>query len=118
MLLDDEGRLQPIFAPFGVVAANFIPTRGAQMDMETRSVYANDNWSLNQHWSFNLGFRYEAVTAEATGDVQTVDADAFVPRLAASYDPTGDGKYKLGVSYAEYSGMYNCVQFCVVTNVG
>ena len=42
------------------------------MDMETRSVYANDHWNLNQQWSFNLGFRYEEVTAEATGDVQTV----------------------------------------------
>lgn len=41
-----------------------------------------------------------------------------MPRLAASYDVSGDGKTVLQASYAHYSGKYNDVQFAANTNVG
>ncbi|MDY7093128.1 MAG: TonB-dependent receptor [Acidobacteriota bacterium] len=116
-ILDDQGRLQPIFNG-GVILENWIAVRGAQIDIQTQSFYINDKWNFNDHWSFNIGARYEQVDGTATGGVQPVDADAFVPRLAASYDVRGDGKYKFDLTYAEYAGKYSEAQFANNTNVG
>lgn len=38
-------------------ADNAGPT--SSVSLETESFYVNDRWQLNDHWSFNLGFRYE-----------------------------------------------------------
>src|SRR5690606_27394985 len=49
----------------------------------------------------------EIVESEATGGIVGVDTDTTVPRLGLSYDPLGNGKYKIDVTYAEYAGRYN-----------
>ena len=36
-----------------------------------------------------------------------IDTSNLVPRLGASYDPTGNGRYKFDVTYAQYVGRYN-----------
>lgn len=118
-----DGRFVPNFIPRGGTTTasrvvNWIPVRGARVDLVTDAVFFNDSWRLNEHFSFNLGLRWENVTGEATGDITTVDSSRLVPRLAASYDVTGDGKYLLKGSYAQYSGKYNERQFAVNTNVG
>ncbi len=102
-----NGRLVPLFTPGFSILWNYIPTRGAQLDITTDSFYVNDRWNLNDHWSFNLGARYEKVRSTATGGIDTVDTDAIVPRLGASYDIKGDGKWKVDVTYADYAGRYN-----------
>lgn len=116
-ILDSQGRLQPVFDG-NVILENWIAVRGARIDLNTQSLYVNDKWNLNDHWSFNIGFRYEQVDGSATGGVQPVDASALVPRLAASYDVKGDGKYKFDVTYAQYAGKYSEAQFANNTNVG
>ncbi len=102
-----NGRLVPLFTPGFSILWNYIPTRGAQLDITTDSFFVNDRWNLNDHWSFNLGARYEKVRSTATGGIDTVDTDAIVPRLGASYDIKGDGKWKVDVTYADYAGRYN-----------
>ncbi len=117
-VVDGQGRIVPDFIPGASLLQNWLAVRGAQLDIETTSLYINDRWNLNDHWSFNLGFRYEDVQGDATGGLKPVDTTAFVPRLAASYDVYGDGKYKVDVTYAEYAGKYSESQFGNATNVG
>jgi outer membrane receptor protein involved in Fe transport len=111
-------RLNPVWTPGSSGAWNFIPNRDAEIELNTKSVFVNDRWQLNDNWSFNVGFRYEDVQGESQGGIVTVDTDAIVPRLAASYDVRGDGKYRFDVTYAQYAGKYSETQFADNTDVG
>jgi Carboxypeptidase regulatory-like domain/TonB dependent receptor len=124
-LLDDaghpvvvDGSAQPVFTPFSSFILNWRPTRGATIDITTKSFYLNDRWSVNNKLSFNLGVRYERVRSEATGNIVSVDTDTIVPRLAATFDVRGDGKYTLQATYGHYAGRYGTSQFAGNTNVG
>lgn len=113
-----DGRLTPIFAPGVTYIEQWLATRGAEINIETLSTFVNDRWRLNDHWSFNVGVRYEQIESDATGGIVTVDTDRIVPRLGASYDVRGDGKYRLDATYAQYSGKYSESQFANNTTVG
>ena len=114
-----NNRLIPVFSQFESLIENWIPSRGARINLNTSSFFINDNWALNEHLSFNLGVRGEFVSGEATpGDITTVDTQAIVPRLAASYDPLGDGRYSIQATYSHYAGKYSEAQFAENTNVG
>jgi carboxypeptidase family protein len=112
-IIDSNGDLVPLFNPRSggttqeTRIANYVPTRGAKIDITTNSLFINDRWSLSQHFNFNLGARYEKTHSFATGGIVGIDTSNFVPRLGASYDPTGTGKYKVDVTYAQYVGRYN-----------
>ena len=116
--LDADGRLIPVFDPFAVFIENWLPVRGARIDINTTSFFVNDTWALDDHLSFNLGVRGETVDSEATGGIQTVDTSALVPRLGVAYDPAGDGRLALQATYSHYSGKYSETQFANTTNVG
>ena len=112
--LDANGQLIPLWLPATASSgaqysrmAFWLATRGAKLDVTTNSFFVNDRWNLNSHWAFNLGGRYEKVSSKATGGIIPIDTSSAVPRLGASFDPGGDGKYKFDVTYAQYAGRYN-----------
>ncbi|HYI10656.1 MAG TPA: TonB-dependent receptor [Thermoanaerobaculia bacterium] len=71
-------------------------------DFKTQSVFVNDKWDFNQHWSFNLGVRYDKNDGkDASGNVVSDDS-AFSPRLGVIYDVMGNGMYRVNASYARY----------------
>lgn len=112
-----DNRVVPTFTPGSSLLLNWRAQRGAELDITTNSFYVNDRWTLDSHWSFNLGLRYERVRSEATGGLVGVDTDTIVPRLAASYDVSGDGKWRVDATYGHYAGKYNDSQFSNNTNV-
>ncbi len=116
--IDASGRLQPVFEPGVTLIENWLAVRGARIDITTTSFFVNDRWQLDEHWSFNLGARYERVRSEATGNIVGVDTDTLVPRLGATFDPKGDGSYRFGATYGHYAGKYSESQFAGNTNVG
>jgi len=70
--------------------------------LNTKSVFANDKWDLNSHWSFNVGVRYDKNDAhDASGNLVSDDS-AFSPRLGAIWDFKGDGRSRVNLSYATY----------------
>jgi hypothetical protein len=70
-------------------------------DLKTRSAFVNDKWNF-QKFSFNLGVRYDKNDAvDASGNVVSDDS-AFSPRLGATYDIKGDGRYQVNASYSHY----------------
>ncbi len=107
IVLDANGRAIPTFTPGGTLLVNWIASRGATSTITNNAVYANDDWRLNNHWSFNLGLRYGKDSSEATGGIRNVNTSALDPRLALTFDPLANGKFRLAASYAEYVGSYS-----------
>jgi outer membrane receptor protein involved in Fe transport len=78
------------------------PQQG-ESNLATNSAFVNDKWDLNDHWSFNVGVRYDKNNA-VDGSKNTVSNDSkFTPRLSASYDLSGNGKHKVTASYGQYA---------------
>jgi hypothetical protein len=117
-VFDSEGYVVPVFETESNYAINYQALRGAQIDLTTQAAYVNDRWTLNNHWSFNIGARAEWADGNATGGIKPVSASRIVPRLGASFDPRGDGKFKLDATYSHYAGKYSETQFAQNTNVG
>jgi Carboxypeptidase regulatory-like domain/TonB dependent receptor/TonB-dependent Receptor Plug Domain len=117
-VFDSNGYVIPVFETESNYAINYQAVRGAQIDLTTQAGYVNDRWTLNNHWSFNLGARAEWQGGKATGGIQPVKSSRIVPRLAASFDVRGDGKFKLDATYSHYSGKVSETQFANNTNVG
>ena len=118
-----DGKAQPRFIPgfsFSTYGVFFQAVRGAQLDLEVQSLFVNDRWQLGEHWSFNLGGRYEMVDSKTNAGAEPVDTDQISPRLAASYDLKGDGRYIFDATYGQYTGGYGFGgnSFDAVTNVG
>jgi hypothetical protein len=113
-VLDANGHLIPVWIPISIGGAAadsrmaiWQAIRGSKLDTTTDSFFINDRWNLNNYLAFNLGGRYESVKSKATGDIIAADSSSFVPRVGASYDPLGNGKYKVDLTYAQYAGRYN-----------
>jgi Carboxypeptidase regulatory-like domain/TonB dependent receptor-like, beta-barrel len=117
-LLDSNGRLIPVFVPGDTLIENWLPSRGATLNVDTQSVFLQDHWVINSHWSADLGFRYERVKSEATGGFIGVDTSGFVPRLAIAFDPGANGRNVIHATYGHYSGRYNEAQIGGNNNVG
>ena len=117
-LLDADGRLVPVFAPGASLIEDWRPIRGATLDIDTLSFYVNDNWTVGSHWTFGLGLRAEKVDSRATGDIVGVNTSTVAPRLAAAFDPMGDGKVTFQATYGHYAGKYGEAQFGQNSNVG
>jgi hypothetical protein len=108
---DANGRLIPLFTPGVSRVASWYPTRGAAIDITTTSFFVSDRWSAGSRLTLDLGLRYEHVGTEADAQTQAVRANAFMPRLGASYALTKDSRTVVAATYGLYSGTYNDVQF-------
>ena len=98
---------------------NWLPTRGAQIDTATNSLLPAR--SMGAHEGVDARprrRRYERVRSEATGDIIGADTDTWVPRLGASYDLLGNGRWVVQGTYAHYAGKYGEAQFAGNTEVG
>lgn len=118
VVLDDNQRPIPVFAPGTTLIENWLPTRGARLDATTNSFYVHDHWAANGRLTFDLGVRFERVRSEATGGLIGIDTDTWVPRLGATYDLTGDGSTTLQSTYGHYAGKYSESQIGNNTPVG
>ena len=116
-LTDSTGRVVPVWIPGATTVGNTLPTRGAELDITTTSLYLQDRWTLSR-LTLDLGLRYEHVASEATGGAPSIGAQAIVPRLAASYQLREDGRTVVGASYAHYAGRYTSSVFGRNTPVG
>jgi hypothetical protein len=115
---DANNRLIPLFQPGDTILENWLAVRGAEQTIRTTSLYVQDQWRAGRHLTLNLGIRYEKVRSESTGGLIGVDTDTTVPRLAATYDLKGDGRYVVQATYGHYAGKYSESQFGNNTNVG
>ncbi|HEU4521889.1 MAG TPA: TonB-dependent receptor [Thermoanaerobaculia bacterium] len=74
-----------------------------ESDLKTDSVFINDRWDLNQHWSFNLGARFDKNDAVDGSGNKVSDDQKISPRLNVTFDPAGNGRQRFLFSYGEYA---------------
>jgi hypothetical protein len=115
---DSSNHLIPLFVPGDSQIEHWFPDRGAVLNVDTNSFYAQDYWAINDRVSADLGLRYERVRSEATGNLTGVDTGTIVPRLALGWDIRGNGKQIAHVTYSHYSGSYNEAQIGGNNHVG
>ena len=116
---DSTGEIIPNFQPGLSRIVNFRSVQGAQINLNTFSLYLNDRWQFSPRFTFNVGVRWEHHTTEATqAGISSLSSSAFVPRLGATWDVRGDAKWLVQGSYAQYAGKASETQFADNTNVG
>jgi outer membrane receptor for ferrienterochelin and colicin len=79
-----------------------VPALSETSDFAVRSVFVNDKWDLNNRWGFNVGLRYDQAFGKDQAGNKTVDDTQFSPRLAATFDPAGNGRHRFSASYGRY----------------
>jgi hypothetical protein len=71
-------------------------------DFATKSAFINDKWDFSNHWTFNVGGRFDRNTGHNQTGVDTVDDSRFSPRLGIIFDAKGNGKHRISLNYGRY----------------
>lgn len=71
-------------------------------DLRTHSAFVNDQWRYNDRFSFNLGLRFDKNAGHDAAGNKVSDSSNVSPRLAAIFDPKGNGMWSASASYARY----------------
>jgi outer membrane receptor protein involved in Fe transport len=118
-LKDSNGEVVPNFQPGLSRITNFRSVQGAEINLNTFALYLNDRWQLNSNFTFNVGVRWERHSTEASqAGITSLTSSALVPRLGATWDVKGDGKWIVQGTFAQYAGKASETQFADNTNVG
>ncbi len=118
-VVDSSGEIVPNFQPGLSRITNFRSVQGAEINLNTFALYLNDRWALNSKWTFNVGVRWERHSTDASqAGITSITSSALVPRLGATFDVKGDGKWILQATFAQYAGKASETQFADNTNVG
>jgi hypothetical protein len=78
----------------------FLTAKGDHLSVN--SAFLNDRWDLSNHFSFNLGARYDKNNARDDDGHQVSKDAALSPRFGLQYDLKGDGKHKFNANYGRY----------------
>lgn len=70
--------------------------------LRTYSAFFNDQWRFSDHWSFNLGVRWDRTDEKDQAGNAVSDDQAWSPRLSASYDLKGNGRWTFNGGFARY----------------
>ena len=82
---------------------DFTSTAGSAKNY-SYGLYVNDKWSLDQHWNFQAGVRFDRYKAQNESGARTAGADGISPRVGVKFDLFGDSKHIFGLSFARYNG--------------
>jgi hypothetical protein len=86
----------------------FVESQGT--DFRTYSVFANDNWTLTDRITANLGMRWDRNNGVDSNGVLVAENAALSPRLGVVWDPAGDQKWAVTGSVAKYvAGLLNSI---------
>jgi hypothetical protein len=102
--VDANGTPYPIFTNGGASYIGWFPIAyiSPGNNFKTTSFFANDKWRLNNNWSFNIGVRYDKNDGKNANGVITAKDSKVSPRLGATYDIYGDGRWQINASYGKY----------------
>ncbi len=78
----------------------FVPSQGT--NFKTNSLFYNDKWRLNNHFTFNVGVRYDRNNGENSQGQDVAKDSRVSPRLAAAWDPKGNGDWVVNAGVAQY----------------
>ncbi len=89
--------------PLGANARRRTYNVGGTFTTKSDAYYIQDVWEFNDNWTFEIGLRNETFeNLNAQGGVFVEVEDQWAPRLAAVFDPTGEGRSKFFANYGQY----------------
>ncbi len=92
---------------------------GGKFTSTYTSFFVNDNWTLNNHWNFTLGARFEKWEGSTGNSLYAKPSfQDITPRLGVNFDPRGDGAWQFTTTYATYAGKANAAIVTAGTYVG
>jgi hypothetical protein len=100
-----DAAIYPVLMPNLNTTLDWNPLVGLSegSNLRVHSLFVNDNWRWNEHLTLNFGMRLDK-NKGTDGDHRTVGKDlSFSPRLAAVWDPRGDGTWAVSGSFARYT---------------
>jgi hypothetical protein len=65
---------------------------------QNTAAFARDRFTIGDHWTFNVGVRFEQQNNKNDKNREVVDATMFAPRLNVSYDLQGNGRQIFSLS--------------------
>jgi hypothetical protein len=99
---DHSGRLQRwVSIPLGGEGGS------SEANLEQTSLYFDDEWTFNTHWTMNIGLRWDDYQGEGPSVSDLIDVSDISPRVGVSYDVRGDGEYKVNATYGKYVGRFS-----------
>ncbi|HEY8020743.1 MAG TPA: TonB-dependent receptor [Thermoanaerobaculia bacterium] len=102
-VITSSGDILPVFNPGStIIQFNPIAKSSQGTDFVTDSAFVNDNWRLNDRFSFNLGLRYDKNDGRNAGGDLVARDSALSPRVAAVFDPKANGDWVFNLAYAKY----------------
>lgn len=78
----------------------------ADVKNPTDSLYVNDLWTLNNHWSVMAGLRYDRMQLKDAKGTR-VDSKMISPRFEVKWDVNGDQKRLVNLTYGQFRGLFN-----------
>jgi len=92
---------------------------GGKFTSTYNSFFVNDNWTLNTHFNFTLGARFEKWEGSEGNTLYGKPSfQDITPRIGINYDPSGDGAWQYTLTYATYAGKANASIVTAGTYVG
>ncbi|HPW54302.1 MAG: TonB-dependent receptor [Thermoanaerobaculaceae bacterium] len=103
-LVGPANQLYPVILPESSSYWEYYPILNLSKgtDFKTKSIFINDKWRLNNNFSFNIGLRYDKNDGKNADHNKVADDSKISPRLAVTYDPTGEGSWIFNAGYAKY----------------
>lgn len=105
----DGQTIYPVFRTGTTTYVEWLPvfeeTKGN--NLRTYSGFFNDVWRLNNRVTLNLGLRYDKNSTFDQGARQVGNDASVSPRLGATFDVNGDGKWIANVGFAHYVAAFN-----------
>lgn len=76
---------------------------GGQSEVNSRAIYLQDSWQINDNWVLNAGLRNSSFENTAsTGQTYAKLDNQWAPRLQLIWDPAADGSRKVFVTAGRY----------------
>ena len=75
---------------------------GVASSLVTESLFVNDTWRVNDRLTINLGLRYDRNDGRNADNAIVADDDRLSPRIGASLDLKGDGRWLLHSGFSRY----------------
>ena len=92
----------PVFDTTSTIQWNPIFNLAHGTHMVVKSAFVNDKWDLNNHFTFNIGARFDKNNGRDDDGHVVSDDSAFSPRLGVLFDIRGDGKHRVQANFSRY----------------
>lgn len=104
MSLIEDDEVYPVASADGNTWIVWWPVTQASQgtSFRTHSLFLNDQWQVNNHWSFNLGLRMDRNRGRNAVRDLVSTGTAWSPRLGVVWDPSGTGTWSVTGSAGRY----------------